>query len=291
MARVLQSQHSIVGANQTGGRMLIRKLTVGLVFALLMAACGSSDDTATTETTATVDSEQSGEDETMDDEMASEETSEDEMSDETAMDDEMSDEHMPTTFIVTITNTSDTAELATPIAPGAYAVHTSMDTLFVEGQADRGEGLEALAEDGDPSALAASLAATATVSSAAAFAKPDSGSEAGPALPGSSYSFTFEGIPGDYLSFATMFVQSNDWFFSPPSSGISLFDGNVPLDGDITTMIGLWDAGTEADETPGEGPNQAPRQSGPNTGGSQGAPITAVEGYDGTISVSITVGA
>lgn len=256
--------------------MLFGKLTVGLVFALLMAACGGSDDTATTETTATVDSEQSGEDE---------------MSDETAMDDEMSSEHTPTTFIVTITNTSDTAELATPIAPGAYAVHTSMDTLFVEGQADRGEGLEALAEDGDPSALAASLAATATVSSAAVFTEPDSGSEAGAALPGSSYSFTFEGIPGDYLSFATMFVQSNDWFFSPPSSGISLFDGDVPLDGDITTAIALWDAGTEVDETPGEGPNQAPRQSGPNTGGSQGAPITAVVGYDGTISVSITVGA
>lgn len=274
--------------------MLFKRLTVGLAFALLLAACGGTEDTATTDAPASVGSEQPAEDEMMDDEMQDEEMqdeemSEDEMSDEAEMDDEMSDGHMPTAFTVTISNTSEAAGLATPIAPGVFAVHTSMDTLFVEGEADFGDGLEALAEDGDPSALAASLEATTTVSSAATFANPDNGPSAGPALPGSSYSFTFEAIPGDYLSFATMFVQSNDWFLSPPSSGINLFDGDVPLEGDISAMIGLWDAGTEVDETPGEGPNQAPRQSGPNTGESQEAPIAAVDGYDGTINVSIAV--
>ncbi|MEO1273668.1 MAG: spondin domain-containing protein, partial [Myxococcota bacterium] len=35
---------------------------------------------------------------------------------------------------------------------------------------------------------------------------------------------------------------------------------------DIMRSLASWDAGTEADEVPGVGPNQAPRQEGPNTG-------------------------
>ena len=105
---------------------------------------------------------------------------------------------------------------------------------------------------------------------------PDGAEEAGPALPGSTYSFTFEATPGDYLSFATMFVQSNDWFLAPSSNGIALFDGAEPISGDITDMVSLWDAGTEVDETPGEGANQAPRQAGADTGDAQDAPIAAV---------------
>ena len=64
-----------------------------------------------------------------------------------------------------------------------------------------------------------------------------------------------------------MFVQSNDWFFAPGPDGIALFDadGN-PISGDITSQVFLWNAGTEVDEEPGIGPNQGPRQKGPNTG-------------------------
>jgi hypothetical protein len=261
------------------GEPMFKQLSIALALTLLLAACGGSDesDAASTasETTAAV---------------ADEEMSDEEMTDEEMTDEEMSDEHLPTTFTVTITNTSDDADLATPLAPGAFIVHTSMETLFADGTVDRGEGLEALAEDGDPSGLVASLGALSTVSTSAAFSNPDGGDEAGPALPGSSYSFTFEAIPGDYLSFATMFVQSNDWFLAPSSSGISVFDGDMPVAGDLTDLIGLWDAGTEVDETPGKGANQAPRQAGPNTGDDQGDPIAEVGDYSGTISVSITVG-
>ena len=68
----------------------------------------------------------------------------------------------------------------------------------------------------------------------------------GPAGPGAAYEFTVEAYPGQYLTFATMFVQSNDWIFAPGEEGIALFDmdGN-PLGGDITDQIFLWDAGTE----------------------------------------------
>ncbi len=284
----------------------MRKLTLILALALLLAACGGSDDTeaAPPETAAMEDemamddtmedesmSDESMSDESMSDESMSDESMSDEsMTDESMTDESMTDGHEPTTFTVTITNTSDSATLATPLAPGAFIIHTSMETLFAEGINDRGEGLEALAEDGDPGLLVATLAALPTVSVADVFATPDGAESAGPAIPGSSYSFTFDAVPGDYLSFATMFVQSNDWFFATAPSGIDLFDGDEPLSGDVTDQVGLWDAGTEVDETPGEGPNQAPRQSGPDTGSDQNAPIASVAGYGGSITVTITTG-
>ena len=249
----------------------MRKLSIALALALLLAACGGSDDESATA------------DEVADDAMM-EESMDDSMTEESM------EEHMPTTFTVTIANVSAESAFETPLAPGAFLVHTSMETLFGAGIVDRGEGLEALAEDGSPGMLAETLGALASVSTAGTFANPDGGSEAGPALPGSSYTFSFEATPGDYLSFATMFVQSNDWFFAPDPNGLNLFDGDTPLEGDITDLVGLWDAGTEVDEEPGEGANQAPRQAGPNSGDAQDAPITAVEGYEGTIAVTITVG-
>jgi hypothetical protein len=48
--------------------------------------------------------------------------------------------------------------------------------------------------------------------------------------------------------------------------GIELYNGTTQVTGDVTAEIKLWDAGTEVNEKPGFGPNQAPRQSGPNTG-------------------------
>jgi RNA polymerase sigma factor (sigma-70 family) len=62
-------------------------------------------------------------------------------------------------------------------------------------------------------------------------------------------------------------VQSNDWFVAPQGGGLPLFDEDgMPMTGDVSDMLGLYDAGTEVDETPGEGDSQPPRQSGPNTG-------------------------
>ena len=71
-----------------------------------------------------------------------------------------------------------------------------------------------------------------------------------------------------YLSFAAMLVQSNDLFLAPIESGIALFDGDgKPIAAqNVTGKLLLWDAGTEANEEPGEGPNQASRQSDDNVG-------------------------
>lgn len=64
-----------------------------------------------------------------------------------------------------------------------------------------------------------------------------------------------------------MFVQSNDLLFAPDPKGIDLFDAaKMPKSGDVTGDVMLWDAGTEVNEAPGAGPNQAPRQAAANTG-------------------------
>jgi hypothetical protein len=98
------------------------------------------------------------------------------------------------------------------------------------------------------------------------FSTPTGAREPGPLMPGRSYQASFYAGPGERLSFATMFVQSNDFFFATPEAGIALFAEGAPLEGDITEMIQLWDAGTEINQEPGAGADQAPHQSGPNQG-------------------------
>ncbi len=156
--------------------------------------------------------------------------------------------------------------LSSPLAPGAFAVYTGNNPLFTSGQADFGDGLEAVAEDGDPAALATALAAKGNVQESGAFNTPVGAGSPGPLLPGGSYEFTFEASEGELLQFATMLVQTNDLFFAPGQNGIALFNNGTALSGNITAQISLWDAGTEVNEAPGIGSNQAPRQSGPNTG-------------------------
>ena len=81
--------------------------------------------------------------------------------------------------------------------------------------------------------------------------------------PGGAFEFTAK--PGERLTIATMFVQSNDLFYAPREEG--MFDATgKPAAGDVTSQILLWDAGTEVNEEPGLGPNQAPLQAAPNTG-------------------------
>ncbi|MBX2812968.1 MAG: spondin domain-containing protein [Myxococcales bacterium] len=172
----------------------------------------------------------------------------------------------PSTFVLRIENVSDTGPLPGPISPGVALTHSESAPLFTVGMADRGEGLSAIAEDGDPTSLAS------TLSEALVFDTPVDAAEAGPALPGSAYELTFSAEPGESLSFATMLVQTNDVFLGPGEDGIPLFDDkDAPLaERDVTDLVSLWDVGSEANEPPGAGPNQAPRQAEPNTGASEG---------------------
>ncbi|MBV7338347.1 spondin domain-containing protein, partial [Chloroflexi bacterium TSY] len=178
----------------------------------------------------------------------------------------------PTTFTIRIENISGDSNLPTPFAPGVWAVHRPITRpLFQTNQPDRGDGLVALAEDGNPGELATSLSTANGVFSSGVFNTPVGSDGPGPLLPGGVYEFQITAEPGDYLSFASMLVQSNDLFVGPGPRGIDLFDGrDRPISGDITDQSPLWDVGSEANEAPGLGPNQAPRQSGPNTGPGEG---------------------
>ncbi len=82
---------------------------------------------------------------------------------------------------------------------------------------------------------------------------PVGASEAGPALPGQSFKFSFHAGPNHKLSFATMYGLSNDGFYASGEGGISLYSGETPVTGDITSEITLWDAGTEVNQEPGPG--------------------------------------
>ncbi len=182
-----------------------------------------------------------------------------------------------TSFKVTIENISGMSALPSPLAPGAYGLTSGTNPIFADATKDPGEGLEALAEDGDPGNLVSSLTAKSGVS-AGAFNTPAGQSSAGPALPGDSYEFTFQASPGEKLYLATMFVQSNDAFIAN-KDGIDLFDsGGSPMaKRDVTASFNLWDAGTEKDEAPGVGAMQAPRQPSANSGPAEAVVSKRVE--------------
>lgn len=135
-----------------------------------------------------------------------------------------------------------------PVAPVLWAVHEKDEMpIFTNNTPDRGEGLELLAETGNPGDLAASLIGMEY--HAGAHAVPDGKNSAGPLFPGDKYTFSIDAKPNQYLSIASMLGNSNDIFFAFGDSGIKLNFGNA--DQDITNEVMLWDAGTEVNEYPG----------------------------------------
>ncbi len=188
--------------------------------------------------------------------------------------------------------------LNTPFSPGLWAVQRAGFTpLFEVGVPDNGKGLEGIAEDGNPVNLLRSFRNDAGVKYSRVFNTPAGAGGPAPIFPGEAYEFEVPARAGDYLQFATMFIQSNDLFVGPAPEGIALFDqsGN-PISGDVTEYVELWDAGTEVNEFPGAGPNQAPRQAGPNTGITENGNVRlADDGYtypelSEVIKITITPG-
>ena len=168
----------------------------------------------------------------------------------------------------------------TPFAPGVWAVHSSSTKpVFMAGD-NSSAGLEALAEDGNAAVLGTASETTTGVSSSGVFNTPMGASTPGPIFPGGKYEFTFTATKGEYLSIATMYVQSNDLFYGFGQNGYELWSGNSPQSGDISSVIQLWDAGTEVNELPGFGMNQPPRQAAANTGADEnGTVMTVNDGY------------
>lgn len=165
--------------------------------------------------------------------------------------------------------------VATPLSPGVFVIHRGDVPLFTVGASDSGRGLEALAEDGQPAALAVALAADPMVRSGV-FDRPLGAPVAGPAMAGDAFELQFDAMPGDRLSFATMFGASNDWFFAPRPSGIELFLGPDARWGDVTSEVRLYDLGTESDQELDVGSSTATQQSAPGMGGTDSNALVRV---------------
>jgi hypothetical protein len=162
-------------------------------------------------------------------------------------------------------------------SPGLAVVHTEKAPAFTSGKKDHGKGLEAQSEDGNPDGLAKSLQGSKGIKSVAVFNTPVGASGPGPITPGAVYEITISAAPGDRLTVTTMMGQSNDWFYAPGESGIELFKNGKPVRGDISSQIILWDAGTEVDQEVGIGPDQGPRQTGPNNGKAENGLVLKVD--------------
>jgi hypothetical protein len=152
-------------------------------------------------------------------------------------------------------------------APVLWVVSTgASNPLFVGGKPDAGQGLETLAETGNPAPLAGTVKTAAGIVAVGADAHPLGAAADGPLTPGQAYEFEITAAPGQTLSLAWMFGQSNDLFYSNDRP-IALFDlSGKPVTREMTAQLSLWDAGTEVNEEPGLGPNQGPRQASPDAG-------------------------
>ena len=170
------------------------------------------------------------------------------------------------------------------MSPGLCIVHTNNAPVFSVGKKDRGKGLESQAEEGNPAMLAKSLQSDKGIKSVTVFNTPIGTDTPAPITPGYAYECAFEAAAGSKLTITSMFGQSNDLFYAPNESGIALFSNGKPVSGDITAKIILWDAGTEVNEEPGVGPNQAPRQKAPNTGEAENGVVKNIKDVKGGFS-------
>ena len=161
------------------------------------------------------------------------------------------------------------------LSPGFFYVNHKRNYFFSQGK--RADGaLEAQAEDGSPNMFGKKLLTKVGSTFLGVFNMPLGDTTAGPIFSGGAYEFTFTAYEGMRLNLITMYGQSNDLFYAPRTA-IDLFDpdGN-PLTGDITENMFLWDAGTERNQAPGFGDEQAPRQKMPNTGTAENGVVSMV---------------
>ncbi|MEZ5429374.1 MAG: spondin domain-containing protein [Pyrinomonadaceae bacterium] len=161
------------------------------------------------------------------------------------------------------------------LSPGLFAVTESKMNFFKAGK-KAGAGLEAQAEDGNPTVLRQDLLPKVGSVNLGIFNMPVGAGEAAPILPGGAYEFTFTATEGMKLNLIAMYGQSNDLFYAPKEA-IELFVDGKPITGDITGRLLLWDAGTEVNQAPGIGDEQAPRQKAANTGAAENGHVGPVK--------------
>lgn len=153
------------------------------------------------------------------------------------------------------------------VSPGFFTVSAQDVNLFSIGK-KASDALEVQAEDGNPELLYKKFLTKIGSVSQGFFNTPVGAMDKGPIVPGGVYEFTFTAVEGSKLNLVAMYGQSNDLFYAP-AEAIDLFVDGVAINGDITSKFMLWDAGTEVNQAPGIGDEQAPRQKGANTGAAE----------------------
>ncbi|HMS40858.1 MAG TPA: spondin domain-containing protein [Pyrinomonadaceae bacterium] len=182
-------------------------------------------------------------------------------------------------FKVRIENVSNSEGLTTQggakypfaLSPGMFVVSKNKTNFFKVGEMAM-NGLEEQAEDGNPEVLAKNFAGL----NVGVFNMPVGADKPAPILPGSAYEFTFTAMEGMKLNLIAMYGQSNDLFYAPEKA-FDLFKAGNPLTGDITDKLMLWDAGTEVNQAPGIGDQQAPRQKAANMGTTENGMVGMVK--------------
>jgi hypothetical protein len=172
--------------------------------------------------------------------------------------------------------TADGAKYPFALSPGLFVVNHKKQHFFDENKkADT--ALVMQAEDGSPESLSKKLLTRVGSVYMGIFNTPSGADKPGPLLPGASYEFSFTGTEGMKFNLIAMYGQSNDLFYSAREA-VDLFDkdGNA-LNGDITDKLLLWDAGTEVNQAPGIGDEQAPRQKMANTGKAENGVVSLVK--------------
>lgn len=173
------------------------------------------------------------------------------------------------TFQVTVANRTDQPGLTpSALSPILAVAHNPSLSAFEQGYADRGTGLEELAEDGNPAPLAQSAQAhpgyhTHLITGPGG---------AGPLRPGASHTFEIaldEEHP--MLSMMAMYVESNDAFltFLNPVGECGLWihgKSDQEIAALVRESLAFMESGTEANQPIGSGSDQAPRQSAPGEG-------------------------
>ena len=175
-----------------------------------------------------------------------------------------------TSFAVSVQNTSGETPFPLLLTPVLWAIHGSDTQLFQMGS-PASEGLEKIAEDGDPSVFLDELAGLASVESSGA-------AGAAPASAGDSFMFEVTASSdAPMLSLLSMVVPSNDTFIALGATGVMLLDemgsprSDEEIATDIAALLAACDAGTEANQAGARGSDMAPWQAAPNTGASEGS--------------------
>jgi hypothetical protein len=187
------------------------------------------------------------------------------------------------TFKIRVENIADANGIAAndgskypfALSPGFFIVSNKNSQIFETGK-KAGKQLEAQAEDGNPELFLKKYFSRVGSLYTGIFNKPIGKDMASPIFSGGTFEFEIYAEEGMKLNLALMYGQSNDLFYAPDKS-IDLFDANGnALNGDVTDLFKLWDAGTEVNEAPGLGADQGPRQKGPNTGATENGVVKLV---------------